>query len=577
MASTRITGMYSGMDTESIISELVKAKSTKVEKLKKEKTKLEWKQTAWQDLNKKIYSLYSKTLSELRYSSNYKVKKATASNGNAVSVTGRADAVNGVQIAKVNFLAKAGYLTGAKLEKVDGSAIKSTDKIAEALDFEFGPNGKASFTVFKDKNDEKGTQIDIDSDTTFKDLVAKLSDAGLNANFDEKNQRLFLSSKETGAENDFNIVNSNSNGNSMLAALGLASDAQELAAANFQKVRTLNTQIAVLQSGGIDDEIQARIDKLQAQVDELKKTYDESVDANGNTMITASQALKDDKSVRYASRIAGTDAEIELNGAIFTSKTNSFSINGLEITANAVTAEEFTITTQDDYDGMYDKIKAFIKEYNELMNEMDKLYNADSSKGYEPLTDEEKDAMSETEIEKWEEKIKDSLLRKDESLGKMRTAYTGIMTGGITVNGKTMYLANFGVATLGYFNAEENERHAYHIDGDADDDTVSAKDNKLKTMIKEEPETVIEFFSSLAKSLYEKTDKLMASTDYSSIYKVYNDKQLKKDYTAYDSKISEAEKKLTAYEDRWYKKFGNMETALAKLSSKESSIAGFFS
>ena len=45
-----------------------------------------------------------------------------------------------------------------------------------------------------------------------------------------------------------------------------------------------------------------------------------------------------------------------------------------------------------------------------------KLYNADSAKGYEPLTDDEKDAMSDSEVEKWEKKIKDSLLRKDSTI-----------------------------------------------------------------------------------------------------------------------------------------------------------------
>ena len=57
----RMTGMYSGMDTESIVSQLVKTKSTKVTNLKNEQKKLEWKQTAWQDLNSKIYNMYSKT------------------------------------------------------------------------------------------------------------------------------------------------------------------------------------------------------------------------------------------------------------------------------------------------------------------------------------------------------------------------------------------------------------------------------------------------------------------------------------------------------------------------------------
>ena len=46
------------------------------------------------------------------------------------------------------------------------------------------------------------------------------------------------------------------------------------------------------------------------------------------------------------------------------------------------------------------------------------------------------------------------------------------------------------------------------------------------------------------------------------------------DYDDYTSKIKSQEQKITAFEDRYYKKFSAMETALAKMSSKESAISG---
>lgn len=102
---------------------------------------------------------------------------------------------------------------------------------------------------------------------------------------------------------------------------------------------------------------------------------------------------------------AVADASIRLNGVTYTSATNVFEVNGLTITANEV-ASGMTVTTQSDTSGIFDMVKNFFKGYNELINEMDKLYNADSAKGYEPLTDEEKDAMSDAEVEKWEKKRK---------------------------------------------------------------------------------------------------------------------------------------------------------------------------
>lgn len=83
----RITGMYSGMDTESIVQQLVAAKQMKVDDLKNDQKKLEWKQNVWQDLNTKIYNLYSGTLSKLRMSGSFKKQKTTVSDSTKATVT----------------------------------------------------------------------------------------------------------------------------------------------------------------------------------------------------------------------------------------------------------------------------------------------------------------------------------------------------------------------------------------------------------------------------------------------------------------------------------------------------------
>ena len=70
----RITGMNSGLDTESIITQLASARSVKVQNLKKDQIKLKYKQDAWKDMNKKIYSFYTDTLSDMRYLGNYIIR-----------------------------------------------------------------------------------------------------------------------------------------------------------------------------------------------------------------------------------------------------------------------------------------------------------------------------------------------------------------------------------------------------------------------------------------------------------------------------------------------------------------------
>lgn len=537
----RMTGMYSGMDTESIVSQLVKTKSTKVTNLKNEQKKLEWKQTAWQDLNSKIYNMYSKTLSNLRLTSAYSKKSTVSSDSTKATVVASEGAVNGTQTLQVNKLAKSGYLTGAKLDGktttttgTDGKDVtkvvnwETTDKLSE---IDSNLTGKTISLTTGTGTDAKTTDIEITADMTINDLVAKFKDAGVNASFDTTNQRFFINSTGTGSAKNFTLTSDDS---TALASLGL----------------------------------------------DPNTTY---TDING--------------SKNSCVKIEGQDAEIVLNGATFVSDSNTFSINGLTINTLGVTDEEISLVTSTDYDGIYNTIKDFLTEYNDLINEMDKLYNADSARKYDMLTNDEKDSMTDDEVEQWEDKIKSALLRKDNSLYNVMNTLTTTMMDGYYENnlsdkqkknmsaseisawykengGKKHYLSDYGIGTLSYFEAQDNEHHAYHINGDADDEFTSTKEDKLKAAIADDPEGTANFFATLCKSLYSKLDETMSeSTDYSSIYKVYNDKQLKKDYNDYTKKIRDAEDELNDYEDRWYNKFSKMEVALSKLQSQTSSIS----
>lgn len=659
----RITGMNSGLDTESIIAELVKAQKTKVDTLKKKQTKHEWKQDAWKDLNTKIKKFYDGTLSNMRYESDYRKKTTKVSNTSAVSVITGANAINGSQKLKVKKVATTAYMTSAKL---------SGNNHANTQLKELGIEGDSKITV---KTSGGNKEININGDMTIDSLVNEFRNAGLNANFDVDSQRFYISGGQSGAAGDFELEFYDKNGNVDLdtkSKLGFntlddkkyldayvekysdANYAQTLADAKTAMANAYKDEINIaanlIQStendiqklkdealaDGLDlddpanssEKIKERIAELkkkdEADLTEAEKTELEELDKklgkaeeyetlkerkqnqedtkkqfedclNPDGSLTADVAAKVEEKVnadkehalklqeQYNNSAAGKtanlghmtkgeDAVIELNGAEFTSSNNVFQINGLTITALEETDEAVTITTSEDTDGIYDMIKGFIKEYSALINEMDKLYNADSAKDYEPLTDEEKDAMSEKEIEKWEQKIKDSVLRRDSTLSTVSSALKEIMMGGIEVNGKTMHLSDFGIETLGYWNAADNEKNAYHINGDEDDEFTKNNEDKLRAAIANDPDSVVAFFTGLSKSLWGKVNTLMTKTDYSSSFTVYEDVRMKEEYDAYSEKIKKQEDKITALEDRWYKKFSAMETALAKMQSNQSAV-----
>lgn len=279
-------------------------------------------------------------------------------------------------------------------------------------------------------------------------------------------------------------------------------------------------------------------------------------------------------------RINGTDSKIWLNGAEFTSNTNSFSINGLTISAKAVSAKNddgtfknTSITTSTDVDGVYNMVKGFLKGYNDLIKEMEGLFNADSAKGYEPLTDDEKESMSDSEVEKWEEKIKDSLLRRDDNLSGIMTAMKSSMSQSFSVNGESYSLATLGIGTLSYFSAAANEKGVYHIDGDKDDTSTSGKTDKLREMITNNQDDVVSFLSQLSQGLYSTLTKKMSSSSLSSAYTIYNDKAMASQQKEYKTAIEEWEDKISEYEDKYYKQFSSMESAMSTLQSSSSYLS----
>lgn len=909
----RITGLASGLDTETIISALVSSYNYKTNKYKKAQTKLSWKQDAWKSLNTKIYSLYS-SVGNMKLSTAYNLKSTTVSDSTKATVKAGNNAPTGTQQLNIIKVAQAGYLTGAQLS----NSTTTSTTLAE-LGYT-GGDAKINLT----KGDGTTKEITLTQGSTVGDVIASLKDAGVSANYDATNHRIFISSKDTGKDNDFTLTGANTEGARALYQLGLSvgsdatnatyksytqyydADGNKLqqnvvdAIRTYQDAKTAyetasaqNTNLTsaygyataysemqdALKNSGLTTDEQKKLTTLlgmsatqrvnsvmdasgnvytksttlddgstiyeygsgndkkyiQAittakddhnniytknadgnyvdsgaglvykatgekdsdgneyyvytapdgqeakiamknettnyyQADVAQKGYTEytdndgtvyrsnekgsytgsdgktyklenntftEIDSDGNavsngrtatvtedqkkevkttyshgntalsdttraadllsrfrenhkdtltddviskltsdiekvnvyesaedslddtdtyskkniissiqqayqsggasavtevtnkyaekitenqTAMTTAQKKMDDNSVvsslaamdstssdyttalaafvnkvqdsqrildqsstltnAGAMKIDGCDSEIKLNGITYTSSLNTYSINGLSITAMQATGDgdtnAITVTTATDTQAIYDKIKSFLTQYNSLINEMTSLYNADTAKGYEPLTDDEKSAMSDSEVEKWEEKIKSSLLRRDDSLESVMNLMTNAMSQPVTIDGKKYYLSSFGIKTLGFLNAPENQQNAYHIDGDEDDTATSGNEDKLMAMINSDPDTVVSFMQQLTTNLYDAIGTKMKSSTLSSIYKVYNDKEMASEYSDYTTTIKKWEQKLQDQEDAYYKKFSAMETALSKLQSQTSSLSNLF-
>ncbi len=503
----RLSGMISGLDTDAIVKELMSAQTLKKTNIENKKTKLDWKKEKWEELNTKTYALYTEKLSSLKLQGGYLDKKVTSSDESRVKASA-AGASAGSYSIEVQSLASAQYVTGADISSKN---LKKSSLLKDA-----GMTIGQTITIQTTKeNAQTGsrepvtTTYTVTEDSTVSEFTSKLSEAGLNASFDENTGRFYISAKETGANGKFTL-SSNTLGENGLAALGLEEITDELASSG--RIADNSSQVAV---------------------------------------------------------VAAADASVILNGARITSSSNNISANGLnlELIGTTQAGSPVNLTVGHDVDAVYDRIKDFVKSYNELLTDMYEKYTAKPAKGYNMLTDDEKEAMTEKQVELWEDKIKESLLRNDTTLNSLMSTFRNAMQETVEVDGKKYALSNFGIGTGVY-----TEHGLLHIDGDSDDGTYADKTDKLKKALSDDPEGTAKALSGIFSKFYSKLTDAMSVSSISSALTLYNDKQIKSQTDEYEKQIKTWETKLQDMEDRYYKQFASMESSMAKLQSEQSQL-----
>ena len=510
----RMSGLASGMDTESIVKELMTAQRTRATKIENNITKLEWKQEKWKSLNSKIYSFYTGSLSKVRMQGSFMTKKASSSNESKVEVSANSSVPEGSHSIKVKAVASAQFVTGVKPPELTGNA--NNDTKLSALNLK--PLAGASITIDGGKQTKV---LEITADTTIGDVVNAMQEAGLNASYDTAQQRFFISSKSSGIDNAFSIKSTDSAKPVDLTRLGLS---------------------------------------------DITFTKDT---VNGTADVTVTNGV---------SVIEPKDAIVIYNGAEIKSASNSITANGLNITVKNITTgldnsdpnddETINISITRDTQAVYDMIKDFVKSYNEVLKELNTAYNAGTAKGYDPLTEDQKKAMSEDDIEKWESKIKDSLLRRDGMAASVINSMRAITATKINHGGKNYSLASFGIRSVDY-----TEKGILHIDGDKDDSLVNSEKDELMKALSENPEAVMKVFNEFSSKLYSTMTDQMKSTPISSALTFYNDKEIKDTVEDYQASLKYQEERLTKLENRYYKQFTAMEKMMSQLNSQSSYLS----
>lgn len=255
----------------------------------------------------------------------------------------------------------------------------------------------------------------------------------------------------------------------------------------------------------------------------------------------------------------------------FTSKTNSLTVNGISMTllSTTSTAEPSTITTTADPTQAIDTIKAFVQNYNDLLSFLNTKVGEAKYRDFQPLTDEQKEAMKESDITAWEAKAKSGLLKNDGILNSAITSMRSLISG------------NMGqLSAMGITTGEYSEGGKLYIDED-----------KLKNMLENNPQQVINLFQGNSESksdgLFSKMSTALTNTMQNLANRAGTNRfsgDLTGTFTPssvmgrrlreFDAQILTLTTRLNDAETRYYKQFSAMETAINKLQSQSSSLFG---
>ena len=631
----RMTGLVSGMDTESMVKELVSASSEKVNKIKQKKQDVEWKKEIWSGLNTKIYNFYKTQLSAFKSVSNYKTKKATASDETKVTVKAGAGATNGTHSVSVEQTASSAYLTGDNIKTYGKSYTTYNDaglstKFADMVDAQGADLGLAGQKITISAGNDTIPALELElggsgdngvesisalnaklkATSGYENLQASLKDGKLVfTNSSEKTlddgtkvgEIYTIESAALGMSGEVGYEKGDADSNTMSAdfTAKVKQDFTSTDISTSTKLADLGIKVGTTFSVNgkdfvVDDkstinDFTTALSKMgvSASFDASHGRFYLNASKTGaandfNLTSSDSSALEALGLGSKAEKVDARDAIIYYNNVKYTSDSNTLTVNGLTITAKAKTDSAVNIEVAADTDSAYNTVKKFVKAYNDLIDEMNKYYN-EKDAGYDALTEDERSKLSDTQIEKWEEKAKQGLLRRDSTLQTLLSGMRTTLNRGVQVtmedgSTKTMTLASLGIVTGDY-----TENGKLHILGDEDDDQYSSETNTLKNLLESGSDIVGQVIggstntSGVGTQMYDYLRKSMTRIEgVRSTQTFYNDKTLDSEIDDYDDDIDKWDEKLQNLEDKYYDQFSKMESAMAKLQSQQSYLSSLF-
>lgn len=468
----RYWGLATGLDVDSIVTGMLSDKQTQIDKAEQEKTKLEWKQEAYRDVISDLNNFESAYLqigksTSMASSNMYTVFNTTSSNP-ILSVKTTPDCSGGSQDVVIKQSATYASLFSNDINRnITGSALASS-----ASDIAASLAGKSfnikvddiTKTVTFDSDDFSG----ITSDSTYSDLANAIQTAVNSALGAQKvsvgvnsDNEITISADTSGYyENSTITVSTSDSENDALSVLGLTSGANnrlDLNAEIGQDVSfTINGEtISLTADKTLNDAFKA----INTSGAGVKISYDGTTDTITlkSTQSGASGSITIDDESGFFSSIGitattatGRDAVISVNGTTYARSTNSFTIDGVSYQINGTVDSDTSVNLvfSKDTSTIEKGIQDFISAYNTLIDTVNDYINTKPDRNYYPLTDSQKDKLSDTEAEQWTKKAKEGILFNDSTLQSVLYNMRSVLYKSVTMSDGTEYsLYDMGITT----------------------------------------------------------------------------------------------------------------------------------
>ena len=573
MGANGIYGLSgSGLDIESLVKMGMMNKQNQYDKMYQTQLKQTWVKEAYNTVYTDVKA-FKESMSTFKMQSNMSAMQATSSNNDVVSVTANGAAAAMNHKITVEQVASNAYLMTANGEKIDRANTNATNS-AYLSDVLYGSNvttgsdseGKTytiDGTVYKGSDVAISIEVqdgnDVDSDgnpvthkveftydqifndkKTLNDLASAFSNSGANiqGGYDTVNDSFSLYNKTSGSDNKIGLQANNDISKKLLNSLHLA-----------------------------------------------------SYDAQNNTLGT--EASFETGTMNVAA--TGTNAKATIDGKTYESATNKLSVANVIYNFNGVSAKNAdgtyqasTISVSQDTDKIVDNVKKFVETYNTLIDSLNTKYREEKNTDYKPLTKNQEAEMTESQIDKWNEKAKSGLLYHDSNIYSI-----------ISDMREALYTKVDAV------DSEYNSMSAIGITSSTNQGHITLDEDKLKAALTADPDCVYQLFASDQDSTYiagstnkNQADTYTSKSDYLNTgiaNRLYNamttnistlesyagtsketddESYLGKLITNMNTKMSSFQTLMKSYESKLYEKYDAMEVALSKLGTQLSYITG---